>query len=332
MAYSLSSRGMTAIRDHAHAEQIWLGLSEFPPRHRGSGWNFAGDLCEARPLDDAAREKGTRSLRKRSDGSWAARYHDTDVVVFHANGDVEFEPWDSISTNAFVEGVAPPDFHAQFTASHAYVLWVKTRTVLEERLVNGFEHQGEFIPYGCDPDEKPRMETVDTSSSHNGGFAAYEIDRGARFRRGDDGFFQPVEGTSAIDVPHLDQSQAARMRRSHDIDGFFAWFNMRRALDPQFVNAGFAIDDPWDGVAAHLARGPDQYLKVAKVMHGHGRVGTQRLRWGHSDSSWSLPKFKRAVLSRLYNETGCVTRVPQPCYADAADYARVRKLCALYDI
>jgi hypothetical protein len=47
------------------------------------------------------------NIRELKNGAIALRLHDTDVVTYHANGDVAFEPYDSVSTRRLLDRVSP---------------------------------------------------------------------------------------------------------------------------------------------------------------------------------------------------------------------------------
>ena len=47
------------------------------------------------------------NIRELPGGEIALRYHDTDVITYHANGDVAFMPYDSVSTRRLLDRVSP---------------------------------------------------------------------------------------------------------------------------------------------------------------------------------------------------------------------------------
>lgn len=109
MAYGLiETRGR--IDDYASAKAKYESIE--PIRGR------SGDI---RPL--ATRRNDNLTIRKHGD-DYVVRLYATDVVTYHANGDVSFLPYASRSTNAVVGAYGPVGVGAEYTSKAGMILRV----------------------------------------------------------------------------------------------------------------------------------------------------------------------------------------------------------------
>lgn len=66
-----------------------------------------------RPLNTNTYLGYTRVIRY-DDGTYAMRYHDTDVISYHPNGSVTVVPFSTLSTDTFFRSLCPPLMYSQF--------------------------------------------------------------------------------------------------------------------------------------------------------------------------------------------------------------------------
>jgi hypothetical protein len=84
-------------------------------------WRNATGEHDYRPISQDSRKRKHMSVRKRDDGAIAFRLYSTDCVIFHPNGEIEFEPYTSVTTNAFVNAILPHGIRVSYNDHHNIV-------------------------------------------------------------------------------------------------------------------------------------------------------------------------------------------------------------------
>lgn len=124
MSFSSSARDLPTLNSYDAAHDFWDKIKP---------WRNSDDT-NTRPL--AARACHHKTIRKLADGSIACRLWSTDVVVYHPDGAITIDGYNSVTTNVFVNRVLPNRAHVSFTKPCGFVFqsWVDSDGSIAERL------------------------------------------------------------------------------------------------------------------------------------------------------------------------------------------------------
>lgn len=153
-----------------------------------------------RPLD--RRKKKHMTIRKLEDGSIALSLYKADVVVYHPDDKITFNPYKSISTDKFAHALTPNGLCAHFNDGLGYLMRLQVEGPSDER------PYGKYIFY-----------------KFSGPFTVKPI--------GDD--IWAVDESTTTQVPFqkyiIDRKKAKQASNKYNLSGFTAWFNAVRAMD-----------------------------------------------------------------------------------------------------
>lgn len=117
---SIHRDGLRTIANVAEAEAwynrlpVWRGRQETL-----SGWAYADADKTAAPrcIGKGVKQKPHMTLRPRSNGSWACRLYDTDVVIYNPDGSIDLDvTYGSVSTSIFANALLPSGVDASSTS------------------------------------------------------------------------------------------------------------------------------------------------------------------------------------------------------------------------
>lgn len=120
MSFSIDDYALPPIRCYADAKLFWEGTKP---------WRGDSDQT-TRPLSGRKRNQTIRPIH---DGSFACRLHQTDVVIYHPNGDVEISGYPSVSTDAFANRLTPSGVATSFNNAAGYVIALSQDAMGQQR-------------------------------------------------------------------------------------------------------------------------------------------------------------------------------------------------------
>lgn len=110
MAFHIDTYDLPRLLGYSDALNYW---SRIKP------WRGDPDR-NSRPI--AGRKKRHLTIRKLNDGSIAMRLWSTDVVIYHPNGDISLEAYQSTSTDSFARCLTPPSLGTSWNSDIGYML------------------------------------------------------------------------------------------------------------------------------------------------------------------------------------------------------------------
>lgn len=109
MSFSINTHDLPKIRDYAEAKRQW---------EKTEPWRGSTDEHDERPL--AGRILRNKTIRLTNNGSIALRLHDTDVVIYHQDGSITLNAYESVSTDLFANCLLPNSVSVSFNNVHGY--------------------------------------------------------------------------------------------------------------------------------------------------------------------------------------------------------------------
>ena len=103
MTYSIKSDGLPRLDNYGEALKYW---------HNTKPWRGRLDN-DPRPLN-GNRKRLTQTIQLRENGDVACALYETNCIIYHPDNSITFTPYASLSTNTFVNRVAPLDFTAYY--------------------------------------------------------------------------------------------------------------------------------------------------------------------------------------------------------------------------